>query len=100
MFLHGWTVMFGEIIPIVVLSFVPEDAQDVSYGLFFQPVITHGPRLAVFDLHGRVDKGITGTVVGFDSDHEFWMFDRLERTSDVNGSLRIVNKTTALCLSC
>ena len=49
--MHGWTVMFGKIVAVIITSFVPENVDDLPCGLLMQPMVAHVPGLAALDLH-------------------------------------------------
>ena len=98
--MHGWTVMFGKIVAVIITSFVPENVDDLPCGLLKQPMVAHVPGLAALDLHWHMDKGVCCLIVRFETCGLLGVTNCFQGLAYSDCCLGVMKDPPALCLCC
>ena len=93
-------VMFGEVICMVILPFVPVNAQLVVCAFVTKPVPAHVPCFgsALFDI--GMNEAVRGRIVCFYRGCLLWMTKSSKGNPTRNSFLGVAVDATGLCLGC
>ena len=95
--MHGWAVIFSEVVSVIVASFIPEHFDNLPCGLFAQPMVAYVPGLDPLDTYQHMDKGVSRFVVCFEARGLMRVANCFQCSTYSNCCLGVVEETISFC---